>query len=101
MVSKRKREAVIAEEWGDAVKSDYGLMEHRQYVLAELRLARLRAQTLVAEIETIGVALKAEMISPQMAMVWMAEANALAFLSEQEEIDEPDGVASVLIAGIM
>jgi hypothetical protein len=52
----------------------------REYVLAELRCARQRAQLLVLEIETIGIALRGFVIEPEMAMEWLSEANALDFL---------------------
>ena len=56
----------------------------REYVLAELRCARQRAQLLVMEIETIGIALRGQVIEPEVAMEWLGEANALDFLIPSE-----------------
>ena len=54
--------------------------EYRAYVLSELRLAHKRAQLLVAEIETIGVAVKGYLIGPDSGLAWLATAGALDFL---------------------
>ena len=57
---------------------------YREYVLAELRCTHRRAQLLVLEIETIGVALRGDIITPDGAMEWLAGANALDFLIPAE-----------------
>jgi hypothetical protein len=53
---------------------------YRQYVLAELRLAHMRAKLLLVEIDHIGRALGANMIDCDTAMAWLADAKALEFL---------------------
>ena len=58
--------------------------KYREYVLAELRCARRRAQLLVLEIETIGIALNGSLIEPDGAIEWLAAANALDFLQPTE-----------------
>jgi hypothetical protein len=58
--------------------------KYREYVLAELRCARRRAQLLVLEIETIGIALNGNIVGPDGALEWLAEANALDFLMPTE-----------------
>ena len=65
----------------------------REYMLAELRCARTRAKMLVNEIETIGVALKGEVIDSETAIQWLKDANALKFLIERPKEDgDDDGV---------
>lgn len=66
---------------------------YREYVLAELRCARRRAQLLMLEIETIGVALVGNVIEPDTAIAWLADANALEFLRPTEPGAEPKGEA--------
>jgi len=64
-------------------KESAAVCEEQQYlfyVLAELRCARIRALMLMKEIEVIGVALKGNMITPEVAMEWLSDANALDFL---------------------
>jgi hypothetical protein len=60
------------------------VQKYREYVLAELRCARRRAQLLVVEIETIGVALRGDFIDPDGAIEWLRDANALDFLQPAE-----------------
>ena len=52
----------------------------RDYVLAELRAASIRAQLYKNEIDVIGIALKANMMRPVEAIEALAEVNGLAFL---------------------
>lgn len=59
-------------------------VKFREYVLAELRCARQRAKLLVLEIETIGIALNGNVVDPEIALDWLAEANALDFLMPTE-----------------
>jgi hypothetical protein len=53
-------------------------ISYRRYVLGQLRMARIRAQMLVTEIDTAGKAVKAGWIEPDQALAWMTiEAMAL------------------------
>jgi hypothetical protein len=52
---------------------------YRRYVLGQLRMARVRAKLLINEIDTIGKALKGEMIEPDAALVWLT-GHALALV---------------------
>lgn len=88
MSSKSARREQITEAWGPAFTIDCGRVDHTQFVLAELRAARHRARLYVAEIETIGVALKGGMIDAETAVEWLADANALEFLGERAEPGE-------------
>jgi hypothetical protein len=51
--------------------------EHRDYLLAELRCAALRARLAHADIEAVGLALKYNMVTPEhaVALLWDAGAN--------------------------
>ena len=87
-----KREA---REFAKMVRGeDTGTKSFQRYLLHELRCARRRAQMLVAEIETIGIALKSDFIDSETAMQWLSAANALEFLQSteppMERIEWPD-----------
>jgi len=75
-------------------------VQYRAYVLAELRCARTRALLLIKEIETIGVALRGGMIDGDVALTWLADANALDFLLPTEPVwQRPDDTATTPIQG--
>ena len=69
---------------------------YRDYVLAQLRVARKRAQLLVNEIETIGVALSQGAIDPDTALEDMHNAGTLWFLSDSNEV-APERVPDVCV----
>jgi hypothetical protein len=52
----------------------------REYLLVAIRCARLRTQLLQNEIDQIGVALKARMVSPDVALCWLSEIGAIQFV---------------------
>jgi hypothetical protein len=54
----------------------------RNYVLAVLRCAQLRARLAQLDIETAGIALRADMISPEAALDWLYQGEALDYLDE-------------------
>jgi len=54
--------------------------ERREFVLANLRVASLRAKLLETELNSIGVALKGGMIDSYTAMQWVKDAGALNFM---------------------
>lgn len=54
----------------------------RDFVLAELRCAHIKARMLVSEIETIGIGVRGNFIEPAQAIGALAAANALEFLSD-------------------
>lgn len=56
----------------------------RDYVLAELRCARTRAQLAMQDIEAAGLALKSGMIGADEALEWLASASALKYLIPTE-----------------
>jgi hypothetical protein len=75
----------MSREFSEMVKGTHpDEIKFRDYVLAELRCARMRAQLLVKEIEVIGIALRGGVIHPEMAVEMLAEANALDFLLPAE-----------------
>jgi hypothetical protein len=51
----------------DAAISD----QHKDFMLAVVRCAKLRAQLLATEIDEIGVSLARNMISPESAVSWL------------------------------
>lgn len=61
----------------------------REYALSAVRTAVLRARLIASEAETIGIALKNEMISVDAAFVWARDAGALDFVS-QDDIESAD-----------
>ena len=50
---------------------------HKEFLLTALRAAALRARTMEADINTIGVALKGDLIGPDTAVRWIMEAGLL------------------------
>ena len=50
---------------------------HREFLLARLRQATLQARLIEAELTSIGVALKGEMIDPECALRWIRDAGLL------------------------
>ncbi len=60
----------------------------REFVLAALRAAALRAKAMEADLNTIGIALKGNLIPPETAVKWVRDAD-LSFLVF--DIPEPTG----------
>lgn len=50
---------------------------HREFLLAALRAASLRAKLFDADVSTIGIALKANMVTPEEAVKWIKDIGAL------------------------
>jgi hypothetical protein len=50
---------------------------HREFLLSALRAASLRAKVFESEINTIGVALKSNMVTPEQAVKWIKDIGAL------------------------
>ena len=50
---------------------------HRDFLLAALRAASARAKLIEADINTIGVALKGDLIGPETAVAWIRDAGLL------------------------
>jgi hypothetical protein len=51
--------------------------KHREFLLMALRAASARAKLLEADINTIGLALKGNMINSETAVRWIIDANLL------------------------
>ena len=58
---------------------------HRDYLLALMRGASLRAKMIEAEISSIGIALKSNMIGPETAVRWLHESKLLDFVGPLPE----------------
>lgn len=52
----------------------------RDWVLSQLRMASTRAEIMRLEINTVGVALKGGLISPETAVEWISDVGAAALL---------------------
>ena len=50
---------------------------HREFLLSALRAASLRAKLFDAEINSIGIALRENMITPEQAIKWIKDIGAL------------------------
>jgi hypothetical protein len=57
-------------------------MSFRDYLLAELRCASLRAKILQSEIDAIGIALKGGMVTAEQAIVLMHGVDLLRFIGQ-------------------
>jgi hypothetical protein len=59
--------------------------DKREYLLAELRAAALRTRLWQADIDTVGLALKAGLISSDQAVEHLSDCGLLRFLGLREE----------------
>jgi hypothetical protein len=59
-------------------------MTRRDYLLAELRCASLRARLWQADIDAIGLALKAGLVEPEQALEMLADCDCLQLISPKE-----------------
>jgi hypothetical protein len=59
-------------------------MTRREYLLAELRCASLRARLRVADIEAVGKALKAGLVEPEQALELLDDCDCLFLIGERE-----------------
>ena len=56
-------------------------MTRREYLMAELRCASLRARLQVQDIDAVGMALGAGLIQPEQALELLADCDCLQFIS--------------------
>jgi len=59
-------------------------MKRRDYLLAELRCASLRARLWQFDIEAIGIALKAGWLTPEQAVEALEDCNCLQLVEPKE-----------------
>ena len=59
--------------------------DKREYLFAELRAAALRARLWQADIDAVGLALKAGLISPDQAVEHLSDCGLLRLLAVREE----------------
>jgi len=64
--------------------------QHREFLLAALRAATLRAKLMEANLNEIGIALKANLIGPDMAVKWLHDENLMFLLGIM-----PDAIGQV------
>jgi hypothetical protein len=63
-------------------------MTRVEYLVAELRCASLRARLWQADIEAVGMALKARLVEPEQALELLADCEALHLVGAVRE-EEP------------
>jgi hypothetical protein len=67
------------------ITSETVARDRREYLLAELRAATLRARLWQADIDAVGLALKAGLISPHQAVEHLSDCGVLRLLALREE----------------
>jgi hypothetical protein len=67
------------------ISSETVTRDRREYLLAELRVAALRARLWQADIDAVGLALKAGLISPDRAVEHLSHCGLLRLLGLREE----------------
>ena len=60
-------------------------MTRRDYLIAELRCASLRARLWQADIDAVGMALKAGLVEPEQALELLHECDCLQLIELREE----------------
>jgi hypothetical protein len=65
------------------------------YALAALRCGALRARLMATEADTIGLGLRAGLISPEAALLWARDAGVLDLVSNE---DIEAGAADIMVA---
>ena len=58
---------------------------HKDFLLAALRAASVRAKLMEADINSIGVALKGDLIGPETAVQWIRDAGLLGMVGALPE----------------
>ena len=61
------------------------MSDRREYLLAELRAAALRTRLLQADIDAVGLVLKAGLISPDQAIEHLSDCGLLHLVGLREE----------------
>jgi hypothetical protein len=59
----------------------YSEQSQREFAIASVRTARARMQSVVCELDEIGIALTHNMITPAAAVAWMSELGALPYVN--------------------
>ena len=67
------------------IRSQTVTRDRGEYLLAELRAAALRARLWQADIDAVGLALKAGLISPDQAVEHLSDCGLLRLLAVREE----------------
>jgi hypothetical protein len=69
---------------------------NREYVIAAMRSAALRARLLANEIDVIGVALRDGIVTPEAALLWARDIGALDLVGQDDaEFDATDMLEAV------
>ena len=67
------------------ISSETVTRDRREYLFAELRAAALRARLWQADIDAVGLALKAGLISPDQAVEHLSDCGLWRLLAVREE----------------
>jgi hypothetical protein len=59
-------------------------MNRREYLLAELRCASMRARLQASNIDAVGMAVKAGLVEPEQALELLADSDCLKLISPKE-----------------
>jgi hypothetical protein len=62
-------------------RAGFSAESKREFLLASMRTARARLQSIVAELDEIGVSLKLGMISAEGAVTWLDYVGAVEFIN--------------------
>jgi hypothetical protein len=65
-------------------------MTRRDYLMAELRCASLRARLWQADIDAVGMALKAGLVEPEQALELLHERDCLHLISPERTHDNKE-----------
>jgi hypothetical protein len=61
----------------------------REFLLAQLRCASLRARLTAADLDTVGIALRAGIVDPEAAVDWLLELGLTDVLALRSEKTRP------------
>jgi hypothetical protein len=87
MPAKYQRTVVFANQiWWR--KADCFMATKTEYLLSELRCASLRARLLQSNVDAVGLALKAGLISPDEAVEHLADCGVLPVVGLREEQEQ-------------
>ena len=74
---------------------------HREFILAALRVASARAKLMDNEIMSIGVALRGNLISPKMAVMWASDMGLLYLMQPiPKEVEDAAEAKELLEAAV-
>ena len=68
----------------------------KEYAITALRCATLRTRLLTTELETIGIAVRDGLVSPEASLLWARDIGALELVgADDAEFDAADALEAV------